>query len=261
MNPTELEVLFRPLSARSVMASALLGSRPPRLRGRLLIALVEQFGIAPGTARVALSRMVEKGELVNDDGMYALSGELLKRQRRQDLARSSASSQRDGRWDGAWEQAIVAESGRTAAKRHALRRDLGAARLGELREGVWMRPGNLDREVGDLLDGDVANHVLWFRVSPSDTAAAGELVGRLFALDAWSDTAAELLGQLQGSAGDLAARFRLAAAVLQHLTHDPLLPIELYPPGWPADQLRQAYARYEADLQVELRSFFAAVGA
>ena len=51
------------------------------------------------------------------------------------------------------------------------------------------------------------------------------------------------------------------AAVLQHLTHDPLLPIELYPPGWPADQLRQAYARYEADLQVELRSFFAAVGA
>ncbi len=53
----------RPLTARSIVASALLGTHPPVLRGQLLVRLGELFGVAEGTTRVALSRMVAAGEL------------------------------------------------------------------------------------------------------------------------------------------------------------------------------------------------------
>ena len=71
-----------PLSARSVIASTLLGSDPPRLAGRLLVAIGEPFGIPRGTMRVALTRMVDRGELTNIDGTYKLRGELLQRKER-----------------------------------------------------------------------------------------------------------------------------------------------------------------------------------
>ena len=53
----------RPLSARSVVASTLLGMRPPRLPTQILVRSGALFGIAEGTTRVALSRMVAAGEL------------------------------------------------------------------------------------------------------------------------------------------------------------------------------------------------------
>ena len=66
------------LSARSVIASTLLGTVPPRLPGRLLVAFAGEFGIQAGTTRTALSRMVDKGELRHlDGGQYELDGDLL----------------------------------------------------------------------------------------------------------------------------------------------------------------------------------------
>ncbi|GAA3311907.1 hypothetical protein [Nonomuraea dietziae] len=61
------------LTARSAVLSALLGSHPPRLPSRALVRVGEVFGIAEGTVRVALSRMVAAGDLVQDDGRYELS--------------------------------------------------------------------------------------------------------------------------------------------------------------------------------------------
>ena len=69
----------RPLSARSVVASTLLGTRGLTLQVRALVRAGELFGIAEGTTRVALSRMVAAGELVAEDGSYRLSGPLLER--------------------------------------------------------------------------------------------------------------------------------------------------------------------------------------
>src|SRR3712207_6301289 len=76
-----------PLSARSVVASVLLGTHPPRLATAALVELCARFGISPGTTRVALSRMVAAGELAAEEGHYRLVGEgLLSRQRTQDDA-------------------------------------------------------------------------------------------------------------------------------------------------------------------------------
>ena len=73
MTDTAIESLLRPLSARSLVASALLGTHPPALRGALLVAFGKRFGINDGTIRVALSRMVDRGELTNREGVYTLA--------------------------------------------------------------------------------------------------------------------------------------------------------------------------------------------
>ena len=68
---------IRPLTARSVVLSTLLGVHPPRLAARHLVRVGDLFGIAEGTIRVALSRMVTSGDLVQTDGAYAETKDFL----------------------------------------------------------------------------------------------------------------------------------------------------------------------------------------
>ncbi|WP_435847777.1 PaaX domain-containing protein, C- domain protein, partial [Streptomyces fumanus] len=131
----------RPLSARSVVLSLLLGAHPPELPGRDLVRLVAQFGIGASTARAALSRMAAAGDLRRTETGYRLSDRLLERQRRQD----EAVRPHTRAWDGDWEMVVITATGRGPAARADLRARLTALRLAELREGVWLRPANLRR--------------------------------------------------------------------------------------------------------------------
>ncbi|MCP4086412.1 MAG: PaaX domain-containing protein, C- domain protein [Actinomycetia bacterium] len=258
MSP-EIETLLRPLSARSLVASALLGSHPPALSGRLLVAMAERFGISSGTARVALSRMVERGELVNDAGVYGLGGSLLERQERQDSRRQA----RFDPWDGTWEQVVVTVSGRSSAVRSRLRGDLVALGLGELREGVWMRPANLDPSRQPSLRAAVADLVVTFTIEPIPDSQGRDLVAELFELDEWAGTATSLgaaigdaRGRLDTDPDAVVSGFSIASATLRHLTHDPQLPYVLEPASWPAADLRAVYQEFEAAYQALLRQFF-----
>ena len=56
----------RPLTARSVIASTLLGVDPPRLPALALVRSGELFGLREGATRTALSRMAANGEVVAD---------------------------------------------------------------------------------------------------------------------------------------------------------------------------------------------------
>lgn len=132
---------LRPLSARSVVLSLLLGTHPPELPARELGRLVESFDLGGSTLRAALSRMVAAGDLRRTDNGYRLSDRLLERQRRQD----ESVQPRTRPWDGDWELVAVTATGRGPAERAELRTRLTALRLAELREGVWLRPANLDR--------------------------------------------------------------------------------------------------------------------
>ncbi len=257
-----VEGLLQPFTARSLVASALIGSHPPALPGRLLVALGERFGIGGGTTRVALSRMVERGELSNDEGVYALAGDLVARQERQDRSRSGAAAP----WDGTWEQAVVTSSGRRARDRARLRRALDALGLGELREGVWMRPANLDVARLPSVRAVADTQVSWYRVSPLDDGSATALAARLFDLDPWAETATALRTAIARAHRDLetdddavVSGFTLASATLRHLVHDPQLPAPLLPPDWPADDLRRAYEDFERAYQRQLRAFFRSV--
>lgn len=238
---------LRPLSARSVVASVLLGTHPPRLSAAALVELCGRFGISGGTTRVALSRMVAAGELVAEDGHYRLIGEgLLSRQRAQDDALDPPAEL----WTGAWRMAVVVSSGRSAAERLELRRAFADARFAQWREGVWLRPDNLGRPVA-LSEAPVR----WLTTEPDDDPAA--LAGELWDLAGWAARGEALLAAGPEEPGDLvaaepewsAAVFAAAAATLRHLRTDPLLPENLLPPGWPADRLRARYGRYLAAIQ------------
>jgi phenylacetic acid degradation operon negative regulatory protein len=231
------EVHLRPLSARSVVLSLLLGTHPPELPVKDLVRAVEAFGVGGSTLRAALSRMVTAGDLRRTDSVYRLSDRLLARQRRQD----EAVDARTRAWGGEWEMVVITATGRGPAERADLRARLAALRLAELREGVWLRPANLTRALQDDLDP----------VAESYTARpdrpARELAARLWPLDAWAVTARALLAHI-AAARRPADRLTAFAAVVRHLLADPVLPPELLPEDWPGTDLRAAYAEYQQQI-------------
>ncbi|TSB28309.1 PaaX family transcriptional regulator C-terminal domain-containing protein [Streptomyces benahoarensis] len=239
----------RPLTARSVVLSTLLGNHPAQLPVRALVRIGELFGIAEGTVRVALSRMVAAGDLTHADGDYALTSRLLARQRRQDDSRTPRTLP----WTGVWEIALVTGERRTAAERTALRRAMDGLRLAELREGSWLRPANLDRP-----RPAAADQCTWLTGTPDGDPVA--LAGKLWDLDGWAARARDLDARL-GAADDPAHRFTVAAAAQRHLLTDPLLPADLLPADWPGGALRQSYDAFVDHLRDLLRHYLSPVAA
>ncbi|MPY34730.1 PaaX domain-containing protein, C- domain protein [Streptomyces adustus] len=251
------EVDLRPLSARSVVLSLLLGAHPPELPVRDLVRAVEPFGVGGSTLRAALSRMVAAGDLRRTDAVYGLSDRLLSRQRRQD----EAVQPRTRAWRGDWEMVVITATGRGPAERADLRARLAALRLAELREGVWLRPANLLRTLPEDLEA-VAQH---YTARPggtaadrsgADTAAADRspaaLAASLWPLDAWAVTARSLLAHV-ACVDRPADRLTGFAAVVRHLLADPVLPPELLPDDWPGAALRSAYTDYQGELARTVR--------
>jgi phenylacetic acid degradation operon negative regulatory protein len=228
-----------PFTARSVLASALLGMDPPQLPVAQLVRLTGLFGISENRARVALSRMVAAGEATTDgEGIYRLAGHLLDRRSRQTASRSGRTAD----YSGQWQVAVITTAGSSAEVRLSRRRALAFARLAELREGVWLRPDNLETPIPAELVDDVAG----MTARPADPH---DLVARLWDLPTWSGEARHLIDRLAMLPPDgpdaLAPGFILSAAVLRHLQGDPLLPSALRPRQWPGDALRRAYDQWD----------------
>ncbi|MEU1209414.1 PaaX family transcriptional regulator C-terminal domain-containing protein [Nocardia sp. NPDC005825] len=233
----DLDLGLRPLSARSVVLSLLLGTHPPELPVRQLIRCVEPFGVTQPTLRVALTRMVAAGDLQRTDSTYRLSERLTQRQRRQDDAlRPQVKT-----WSGDWELAIITVSGRSAAERSDLRAELTALRMAELREGVWLRPANLDREW--------PVHVLTLtqKLIARPDQDSHDLARALWPIQKWAQTGRNLLHRF-ASADNPAERFTITAAIFRHLLTDPVLPDALLPDNWPAARLYTAYERFQNEL-------------
>ncbi|MEV5494390.1 PaaX family transcriptional regulator C-terminal domain-containing protein [Nonomuraea fuscirosea] len=227
------------LSARSAVLSALLGSHPPRLPARHLVRIGALFGIAEGTVRVALSRMLAAGDLLQSDGQYTLSRRLVERQARQDESRDPHPKP----WDGTWEVAVVTAERRAPAERAAFRHAMLALRLAELREGTWMRPANLARAWPEIVTA---------QCTLIDGRPHGDPTPLLWDLDGWASEARRLERSL-GRAEGLAEGFLVSAAVLRHLLADPLLPPELLPAGWPGAELRAVYDDFDRRYREVLR--------
>jgi phenylacetic acid degradation operon negative regulatory protein len=236
---------LRPLTARSVILSVLLGSHPPLLPVRSLVRSATIFGINEGTTRVALSRLMADGDVVAEDGRYRLSDRLLARQVRQDEGRYPATRP----WRGGWEIALLDPAVTEPAQRAGVGAQLAALRLAELRPGAWMRPANLGRHWPVALDTPAWCFEAKTVPIGGDSRALAE---RLWDLAGWAQRAEVLLDAWAG-ANLPSRRFVLAAAMVRHLQSDPLLPRALLPTGWPGARLRAAYAAYEKELGELLR--------
>jgi phenylacetic acid degradation operon negative regulatory protein len=238
------------------MASLLLGRRPPEAPVADLVRWCGVFGIAEGTARVALHRMAAKQEVEVRDGVYRLAGRLARRQARQE--RSLAPRVRS--WRGEWRVALVAANRRDASTRAGLRASMRRLHFAERREGVWMRPDNLDVDIAAA----VRDQMEWLRARPDADPVA--LAARLFHPERWARRAEALTAGLEalteslapGEDESIADAFVAGAAALQHIGLDPLLPAELLPADWPGATLRTEYARYQRAFDRVARAWFRA---
>jgi phenylacetic acid degradation operon negative regulatory protein len=139
----------------------------------------------------------------------------------------------------------------------------------ELREGVWVRPDNLDPArfpaARAVLDAQCRSFTGDLSSETEDDAA---LAASLWDLPAWADTAETLRADLAAVTDDLAAgdqavlapAWLLSAAVLRHLLADPRLPDALLPRGWPGADLRADYDRYDRAFNQAWRQWFRAQG-
>jgi phenylacetic acid degradation operon negative regulatory protein len=252
---------LRPLGARSLIASLLLRSEPKRMRGARLVQWCGLFGVAEGTARVALSRMVDRGELRTVDGSYELAGRVGARRTAQDW--SIAPDRRE--WDGRWRLAVVGDGARAAAERSALRTAMRHLRYGELREAVWTRPDNLPRASGPTDAWAVADEQCgWWHGEPDEPVR--EVLEELFSVREWTASARAATRSLvtsaralpKGSERVLASSFEAGAGALAVIRSDPLLPEALGPSARAGDELRTAYQEYEAAFAPAVRGWFLA---
>lgn len=224
------------MTARSVVLSVLLGAHPAWASAAELLRLTADFGIKDVTLRVALTRMVGSGDLIRSADGYRLSNRLLARQRRQD----EAVDPQIKRWRGHWITLVITSVGNDARTRSALRTALQRTRFAELREGLWLRPDNLDIE----LDPEVRPML---RMLTARDRQPAELASQLWDLTGWAKTGAELLDAMT-DADTVPDRFVIAAAIVRHLLTDPVLPAELLPTDWPGHRLRAAYTDFAAEL-------------
>lgn len=224
------------MTARSVVLSVLLGAHPACASAAELVRLTSDFGIKETALRVALTRMVSAGDLIRSADGYRLSGRLLARQRRQDDAMRPQLRP----WHGYWTTLIVTSVGTDPRTRAALRTTLHDKRFGELREGVWMRPDNLELD----LDSQIRARL---RVMQTRDEAPTELAGQLWDLPSWARTGRRLLDEMS-AVTDIPARFVVAAGIVRHLLTDPVLPVDLLPADWPGARLRLAYNDFAAEL-------------
>jgi len=185
---------------------------------------------------VALTRLVSAGDLVRSVDGYRLSDRLLARQRRQD----DAMDPKVRPWNGDWTTLVITSVGTDARTRATLRTTLQQRRFGELREGVWLRPDNLEVELPDEVDARV-------RMLHARDDAPADLAARLWDLPGWSRTGDRLLAEM-ATATSTAARFVAAAGMVRHLLTDPVLPDEMLPADWPGNALRESYARFAEEL-------------
>ena len=242
---------LRPLNARSIALSILLGTHPPELPARALVALAELFGIPGGTMRTALSRMVAAGDVVAAGGRYRLAGRQIDRQGAQDEGRRAPS----GHWDGRWHTVVTVDDQRDLSERRRFRSMMANRRYGELRPDIWCRPANL---------GAAPSEPGWLVTTGAIAGPDPEsLVRRLWDLEGIASEAHRLLGEMHDRRSgcdwtdelSIPALFTTSAAVVRFLRHEPLLPTALTPDDWPVGSVRDAYDGFEADHQRLLQRF------
>ncbi|MDQ6839908.1 MAG: PaaX domain-containing protein, C- domain protein [Actinomycetota bacterium] len=235
--PGSPDLGLRPLTARSVIASVLLGTHPPILAVKALVQVGELFGIAEGTMRVALSRMVADGELITTDAHYRLGPRLADRQTRQDRGRWPEVTE----WFGSWEIVLGTEGD---GDHETVGAGLDALHLAWAGGRTWLRPANLIRASSTPWP----HGCLRFEGRPvADTTDDRTVAASLWDLDGWGHLGSDLIDAYH-DADDPAERFVVAAAILRHLRTDPLLPDALIDGAWPARGLRQTYEAFAEEL-------------
>ncbi len=223
-----------------------------------LIRLLAPLGLNERLVRTSVFRLTQEGWLsAQQNGRRSLYRLTLSGVQRFEHAyrRIYAAPSRD--WDGGWEIVLAPPAKLTAPKRRELKRDLGWEGFGAIAPGIFVRPSHnrAEADLAEILAAlDVGRHLVVLEGRDAPGLATGSL--RAYARAAWD------LARVAGEYRAFLARFRsvieefksvrladaeqsfVVRTVLIHAfrrvtLHDPQLPAELAPAGWPAPE---AYA-------------------
>jgi phenylacetic acid degradation operon negative regulatory protein len=226
-------------SARSFALDLLSTLRRGSMPVRALVEAAALFGIAQGSVRVALTRLLADGLLERDErGAYRLGAGAEPVRRRVAAWRELPSMLRP--WSGAWIGVFAARAPARLAQRRS-ERALDLLGLRALRRGLHLRPDNLAGGIARVREQLAALGL-----------APGAVVCELRELDALSEARARALWdaqalvasyrrhcrEIEASTKRLRARsaeqamvesFRVGGAALRALAKDPLLPEPIVP--------------------------------
>ncbi|MFB4262368.1 PaaX family transcriptional regulator C-terminal domain-containing protein [Nonomuraea sp. GTA35] len=229
-------------------------SRSEQLPSAALVRLAEEFGVSAVAARAALSRLARRDLLesskVGRRTYYRLTDRaaavlLDGRQRIMSFGLEQ------GAWDGTWVLAAFSISEEQRDLRHALRSRLRWLGFAPLYDGLWVSP---------RADADDAAAVLGELDVPTATifrAQALDLAGMRAPEEAWdfgrlrrtyeafvaqySPLLARVRNGTVGASEALVARTGIMDTWRTFPNHDPDLPAELLPDGWPRGAARDVF--------------------
>ncbi|MGH3247315.1 MAG: PaaX family transcriptional regulator [Trebonia sp.] len=223
------------------------------LRLKALVALGEDLGISGPVMRVTLARLRERGWFdVRREGresVYLLTPTAL---RVLDEGRRQIFREQVGPWTGEWSMVIYTVPDSDRQTRDELRKKLVWLGFGPLAPATWVCP---QPRLDDL--ANAAASLPAARLTLLTTRTTGLPADRAIASSCW---------ELDEIAADYAAfvrwlrtrlpecqvpwlsdrtafveRIRIANAYKRVVRHDPQLPAELQPPGWPGEEARRLF--------------------
>lgn len=241
-------------SPRSLILDLLSTLRRGTMPVAALLAAGEIFGLAEGSLRVALARLLASGRVERDErGRYRLGPVAAPMQGA--VGRWRQLDQQTVDWDGRWWGVLPPAAPQRGARR-SHDRSLRLHGFRPLHRDLCLRPAN--RRGGlEVLRGELAALGLapgslvctLDQLDPSSEARARGLwdvdalrAGYRQSRQVLEQSAARLPGLAPGDA--MRESFRLGGRVLQQLVLDPLLPAEILDPG-ERDALVESMRRYD----------------
>ncbi len=229
-----------------------------------LIALLGPLGLSPAATRTVLSRMRRKGWLQAEKRGRKSYYDLTARGRRllEEGEKRIYDPPRDEPWEGSWFVVAyrVPEERRTLRDR--LRVRLTWLGCGQMGNGVWISPHDIEAEVRQIAEElGTRDHVELFRATHLGFSSEASLVAQCWDLpavaEAYRDFLAEHEPELERCAGLLRAgtlspkecferRFDLIHEYRAFPFMDPYLPRELLPQDWPGARAATLFEAYHA---------------
>jgi phenylacetic acid degradation operon negative regulatory protein len=226
-------------SAKSFLLDLLSTLRRGAMPVRALVDSAALFGIAEGSVRVALTRLLAEGLVERDErGQYRLGAGAEPVRKRVAAWRDLDAQLRP--WTGAWIGVAAARAPSRPAQRRS-ERALDLLGLRPLARDLFVRPDNLaggvERVRGELAALGLAPGSIHFELRALDPVSEAR-ARSLWDADALVARYRAHLRELEASARRLRARkpeqamvesFRVGGAALRSLARDPLLPEPIVP--------------------------------
>lgn len=218
-------------------------------------ALLGEFGVAPATVRVTMSRLKNEkwftSRRIGRETVYTLTDHML---HILDEGRARIFAPPEREWSGDWTMVIYQLSESERLERNQLRKTLAWHGFGPLTTSTWLAPGDRRTEVRDLIADTVEEQVDILSCTSESVAHDRDIAARCWDLGPLADDyrafvsahgdLVEQAAELEGLAA-LEARTALISTFRHFPFRDPRLPAGLRPSPWPGDEahamFRKAY--------------------